>query len=221
VEFRTDVFDASSIEMLVERLRRVLVAMIADPARTVSSVDVVDGAESARLDVFGCREVLARPVVGASIPELFGAQVDRAPEAVAVRFEGRSWTYRELDEASNRLACLLIDHGVGPGGYVALLLHRCARAIVSILAVLKTGAAYLPIDPAHPKQRLQFMLADCGPLVAITTAGLAERFDGCDLMVIDVDDPRIDGQPSTPLACAAPDDVAYVIYTSGTTGLPK
>ncbi|CDP88242.1 linear gramicidin synthetase subunit D [Mycolicibacterium farcinogenes] len=221
VEFRTDVFDASSIEMLVERLRRVLVAMTADPARTVSSVDVVDGAESARLDVFGRREVLARPVVGASIPELFGAQVDRAPEAVAVRFEGRSWTYRELDEASNRLACLLIDHGVGPGGYVALLLHRCARAIVSILAVLKTGAAYLPIDPAHPRERLQFMLADCGPLVAITTAGLAERFDGCDLMVIDVDDPRIDGQPSTPLACAAPDDVAYVIYTSGTTGLPK
>nr|WP_245008737.1 non-ribosomal peptide synthetase [Mycolicibacterium farcinogenes] len=221
VEFRTDVFDASSIEIMVERLRRVLVAMTADPARTVSSVDVVDGAESARLDVFGCREVLTRPVVGASIPELFGAQVDRAPEAVAVRFEGRSWTYRELDEASNRLACLLIDHGVGPGGYVALLLHRCARAIVSILAVLKTGAAYLPIDPAHPKERLQFMLADCGPLVAITTAGLAERFDGCDVMVIDVDDPRIDGQRSTPLACAAPDDVAYVIYTSGTTGLPK
>ncbi|MGV7292089.1 AMP-binding protein, partial [Mycobacterium kansasii] len=65
------------------------------------------------------------------------------------------------------------------------------------------------------------MLGDCGPLVAITTAGLAERFDGCDVMVIDVDDPRIDGQPSAPLACAAPDDVAYVIYTSGTTGLPK
>ena len=85
-----------------------------------------------------------------SIPALFAAQVARAPEAVALSFEGRSWTYRELDEASNRLAHLLVGHGAGPGQCVALLLSRSAQAIVAIVAVLKTGAAYVPIDPALP-----------------------------------------------------------------------
>ena len=104
---------------------------------------------------------------------------------------------------------------------VALLLARSAEAIVAILAVLKTGAAYLPIDPALPAARIEFMLADAAPIAAITTAGLADRLDGCDLLVIDVDDPRIDTQPSTALPAPAPDDIAYLIYTSGTTGVPK
>ena len=90
-----------------------------------------------------------------------------------------------------------------------------------MLAVLKTGAAYLPIDPALPTARIEFMLADAAPIAAITTAGLADRLDGCDLAVIDVDDPRIDTQPSTALPAPAADDIAYLIYTSGTTGVPK
>ena len=126
---------------------------------------------------------------------LFAAQVARTPEAVAVTFEGRSMTYRELEEAANRLAHLLAGHGVGPGQCVALLLERSAEAIVAMLAVLKTGAAYLPIDPALPAARIGFMLADAAPIAAITTAGLADRLDGCDLLVIDVDDPAIDSQP--------------------------
>ena len=130
-------------------------------------------------------------------------------------------TYRELDEAANRLAHLLTGHGAGPGQCVALLFSRSAEAIVAILAVLKTGAAYLPIDPALPAARIEFMLADAAPIAAITTAGLADRLDGCDLPVIDVDDPRIDTQPSTALPAPAADDIAYLIYTSGTTGVPK
>ena len=160
-------------------------------------------AEQARLDDIGNRAVLARPAVpGVSIPGLFAAQVARAPEAVALSFEGRSWTYRELDEASNRLAHLLVGQGAGPGQRVALLLSRSAEAIVAILAVLKTGAAYVPIDPAVPAARMEFMLADAAPIAAITTAELAGRLDGCDLPVIDVEDPRIDTQPSTGVAGA-------------------
>ena len=98
----------------------------------------------------------------------------RTPEAVAVTCGGRSMTYRELDEAANRLAHLLAGQGVGPGQCVALLLERSAEAIVAMLAVLKTGAAYLPIDPALPAARIGFMLADAAPIAAITTAGLAD-----------------------------------------------
>ena len=156
-----------------------------------------------------------------SVPVLFAAQVVRAPEAVALVCGERSWTYRELDEASNRLAHLLTGYGAGPGACVALLFSRCAEAIVAILAVLKTGAAYLPIDPALPAARIGFMVDDAAPIAAVTTAGLAERLDGCDLTVIDVEDPRIDTQPGTALPAPAPDDLAHIIYTSGTTGVPK
>ena len=156
-----------------------------------------------------------------SIPVVFAAQVARAPEAVALTFGGRSMTYRELEEAANRLAHLLAGQGAGPGQCVALLFSRSAEAIVAILAVLKTGAAYLPIDPGLPAARIGFMVADAAPIAAITTTGLADRLDGCDLLVIDVDDPRIDTQPSTALPAPAADDIAYLIYTSGTTGVPK
>ena len=139
-----------------------------------------------------------------SVPVLFAAQVARAPEAVALSFGGRSLTYRELDEAANRLAHLLAGHGAGPGACVALLFSRSAEAVVAILAVLKTGAAYLPIDPALPSARIGFMLADAAPVAVITTAGLAERLDGFDVLVIDVDDPRIDDLPVHGFAGAGP-----------------
>ena len=109
----------------------------------------------------------------------------------------------------------------GPGQCVALLFYRSAEAIIAILAVLKTGAAYLPIDPTVPDARLQFVVADAAPIAAVTTAGLADRLDGCEVAVIDVDDPAIDTQPSTALPAPAPDDLAHIIYTSGTTGVPK
>ena len=151
VEFRTDVFDAASIEALIERLERVLVAMTADPTRSLSSVDLLDEGEHARLGGWGNRAVLTRPApASVSIPVLLPNTWQRAPDAVAVTFEGRSMSYRELEEAANRLAHLLAGRGVGPGECVALLFNRSAQAIVAMLAVLKTGAAYLPIDPAHP-----------------------------------------------------------------------
>jgi non-ribosomal peptide synthetase component F len=104
---------------------------------------------------------------------------------------------------------------------VALLFSRSAEAIVAMLAVLKTGAAYLPIDPALPAARIEFMIADGAPITALTTAELRPRLDGCDVAVIEVDDPAIATQPSTALPWPDPADIAYLIYTSGTTGVPK
>ncbi|MBW8709765.1 MAG: amino acid adenylation domain-containing protein, partial [Mycobacterium sp.] len=156
-----------------------------------------------------------------SIPALFAAQVVRDAEAVALSFEGRCLTYRELDEASNRLARVLVGRGAGPGQRVALLFSRSAEAVVAILAVLKTGAAYVPMDPGAPDARLEFMVGDAAPIAAVTTAELGPRLDGFGFCVVEVSDSRIDSESTTALAVPAADDIAYIIYTSGTTGVPK
>ena len=222
VEFRTDVFDAESVETLVGRLQRVLATMTADPARPVSSVDLLDAAERARLDEIGNRAVLSAPATApVSIPESFAAQVARTPDAPALGGGHWSLTYRELDQAANRLAHLLAGRGAAPGQTVALLFDRSPEAIVAILAVLKTGAAYLPIDPAHPAARIGFMLADAAPVAVLTTYDLADRLDEHDVAVIDVDDPAVETQPATALPAPSAEDIAYLIYTSGTTGVPK
>ncbi|OBF76888.1 non-ribosomal peptide synthetase [Mycobacterium sp. 852002-51613_SCH5001154] len=222
VEFDTSVFDTAAIESMIERFRRVLGAMTADSSQRLSSMDVLDAGERTRLDDWGNRAVLTAPVgATASIPALFAKQVARVPEAPALTFDGHTLTYRELDEAANRLAHLLAEHGAGPGESVALLFSRSADAIVSILAVLKTGAAYLPIDPAVPASRIEFVLADAAPVAVVTTAELRSRVDGSDLLVVDVNDAPVDAQPATALPAPSPDDIAYLIYTSGTTGVPK
>ncbi|WP_142254521.1 condensation domain-containing protein, partial [Mycobacterium colombiense] len=224
VEFRTDVFNADTIQAMIARLQRVLMAMTADPTRRLSSVDLLGEGEHARLEELGNKAVLASPSsVAVSVPELFATHVTRTPDAVALVCEGLSVTYRELDETSNRLAHSLAAAGAGPGQIVALLFSRSAEAVASIMAVLKTGAAYLPIDPSSPDTRIDFMLRDAKPVVGVTTADLAERLELHGVTVIDVNDRRIDTLPTGALHMPGPDpdDIAYLIYTSGTTGVPK
>ena len=129
--------------------------MSIDASRRLLSIDLLDDDDHDELDNWGNRAALTDPGPAAvSIPELFAAHVARAPEAVALVCEELLLTYRELDETANRLAHLLVGLGAGPGESVALLIPRSAEAIVAILAVLKTGAAYLPIDQAHPDERI-------------------------------------------------------------------
>ncbi|HTX95536.1 MAG TPA: amino acid adenylation domain-containing protein, partial [Mycobacterium sp.] len=221
LEYDTGIFDADTIHTLITRLERVLEAMTADPTARLSALDLLDEPEHARLDAWGNLASLGRPATPISIPVSFAAQVARTPDAVAVTCAGRSMTYREIDASANRLAHLLTEQGAGPGQCVALLSARMAEAIVAILAVLKAGAAYLPIDPALPRDRIEFMIADAAPIAAIRTGGLADRLDGSELPVIDVNDPRVPRYPTTALPLPGPDDLAYIIYTSGTTGVPK
>ena len=215
-------FSNFDVADLARRLGQVLAAMTADPGRRLSSTDLLDAGEHASLHDWGNRAVLTQSApTPASIPAVFAAQVARVPEAVAISDGELSRTYREVEQSANRLAHLLVREGVGPGQRVALLLPRTAEAVVAMLAVLKTGAAYVPIDPVVPAARSEFVLGDAAPIVAITTAELRPRLDGHDLLIIDVADPAIETQPSTALAAPAADEIAYLIYTSGTTGTPK
>ena len=222
VEFDTDVFDAASIEALIERLQRVVVAMTADPTRRLSSMDLLDAGEHARLDGWGNRAVLTQPATAAvSIPVLFAAQVARTPEAVALTCGGRSWTYRELDEAANRLAHLLAGQGAGPGECVALLLSAVGRGDrgdfggaqdrggVSADRPGAAGGADRVHDRRCRADRRDHHHRAGRPAGRVRPAGHRCRR------------PRFDTQPGTALPAPAPDDIAYLIYTSGTTGVPK
>ncbi|MGK2869483.1 MAG: amino acid adenylation domain-containing protein, partial [Mycobacterium sp.] len=219
VEYRTDVFDATSVQALVDRLRQVLEAMTADPTASLASLDLLNRPERTHLHTLGNVAALTQPPAAVSIPELFGTHVARTPDALAIT-GNRSVTYAELDAASNRLAQVLSRHGAGPGKIVALLMARSAEAITAILAVLKTGAAYLPIDAAWPTERIGFVLSDADPVAAVTTAEFADLLTGFAGAVIDIDETPGSGSGAA-LRAPSPDDLAYVIYTSGTTGVPK
>ncbi|MEV6325910.1 amino acid adenylation domain-containing protein [Nocardia sp. NPDC051787] len=204
------------------RLHQVLSRVIADPDAPIVSVDLLDEQEHQELDTFGNRSILTEPhSTGMSIPAQFAARAADTPDGIAVVFESSSLTYRELDEDSNRLAHLLHDRGAGPGDRVALLLPRSLDAIVAILAVLKTGAAYVPIDPAYPDQRIGFIIGDAAPVLAVTTSQLSPRLADHGMAFVRTDDPAIRRYPGSPLPHPISEAPAYLIYTSGTTGTPK
>ncbi len=170
----------------------------------------------------GNRAVLTQPATPVSIPVLFAAQVARTPEAVAVVCGDRSMTYRELDEAANRLAHLLAEHGAGPGSVWRCCWSVPPRPSSRSWRCSRPGQRICRSTRRCPPARIEFMIADAAPIAAITTAGLADRLDGCDLPRHRYRRPphcRATHAPRLP--APAPDDIAYIIYTSGTTGVPK
>ncbi|MEV6939092.1 condensation domain-containing protein, partial [Streptomyces sp. NPDC051132] len=168
--------------------------------------------------------------VTATLTDLFERQAKAWPERVAVSYEGERLTYAQLDARANRLARLLAERGAGPGRVVALALHRGLGLLPALLAVLKTGAAYLPLDPGHPAQRLRLVMDDADPVLLVTETALAPRFTGGVPAVV-LDDPAVEAdlaaRPAGGLTDAdrrgatGPSDIAYIIHTSGSTGRPK
>ncbi|WP_329341307.1 non-ribosomal peptide synthase/polyketide synthase [Streptomyces sp. NBC_01352] len=203
--FSTDLYDRDSAARIAERFVRVLEAVLAAPGLPVSRVDVMADAE--RATVLDRWNDTARAVPAKALPQLFAVRAARDPEAVAVVCGDRELTYAELNARANRLARLLVRYGAGPEQRVAVRLPRSADLVAVLLAVLKSGAAYVPLDPDFPEERIAYMIDDARPVLVVDEEWLAAAdltgLDGSDL-------------PPVPLASAA-----YVIYTSGSTGRPK
>ncbi|HEX2094481.1 MAG TPA: amino acid adenylation domain-containing protein, partial [Longimicrobiaceae bacterium] len=216
---------AERVCALVHRALEGLVeALETAPGRAAAQVDVLPAAEWARVVAEWNATAAAHPDQ-ACIHELFEAQVERTPEALAVAFEGETLTYAELNRRSNRLAHHLRDRGVGPEVRVGLCVERGPEMVVGLLGVLKAGGAYVPLDPGYPEDRLGYMLADSAPAVLLTQASLAARFAGVagHVVALDAGASSWETRPGTNPGRAGltPDNLAYLIYTSGSTGRPK
>ena len=195
LEYATDLFDRASMEAMAARLQRLVAAAVAAPDRALGSLDILSAAE--RRTILVEWNDTARAIAPATLPQLFAAQVARSPAAVAVVYEDRALSYRELDARSSRLAHHLRALGVGPEVVVGLCLERSPEMIVGLLGILKAGGAYLPLDPDYPAERLAFMLADAGAAVLVTQAALLARLPAhaAATVRLDADWPAI-AQPS-------------------------
>ena len=222
-------FDAATVTGLGASLRTLLAGMAAGLDRTSAELPLVDPARG--------RELLERfggAVADAprrTLAEAFGRQAAATPDAPAVRCGTECLTYRELDERANRLARLLIAAGAGPERFVALALPRTGDLVVALLAVLKSGAAYLPVDPGYPAERIAFLFADVRPDAVVTSTASAGRLPEGPFTRIVLDDPACADRLAAASAAALgdqerhaallPEHPAYVIHTSGSTGRPK
>ncbi|MFG2162972.1 non-ribosomal peptide synthase/polyketide synthase [Streptomyces olivaceus] len=226
ITYAADLFDRTTVEALLDRLLLVLHAVVADPSRRVHDIALLDSDDRHRVLTEWNRTERAAPA--ATVPDHFRAQAARTPGAVALVTDGARTTYAELDAASDRLARYLTRHGAGPGRLVAVVMERSPETITALLAVLKTGGSYLPVDVGYPAARIELMLRDAAPALLLTTTDLADRLPGStggpDRVVLDDPSVRhaVAAEDATPTATPPhPDSAAYTIYTSGSTGTPK
>ncbi|MCS7481004.1 amino acid adenylation domain-containing protein [Umezawaea endophytica] len=228
-QYRSDSFDQAAVESVVDRFRRLLTSLVTEPDVPLSRLDLLAADE--RSLILGDWAGDPKPVATAVVPEVFEARAAAAPDAVAAVFEGTSLSYAGLNTRANQLARLLIGRGIGPERVVALAMPRSLEALVAVLAVLKAGAAYLPIDAKYPADRVDFMVSDANPAVLLSTAAVADGLTvtGAPVLAIDAPDlvaelaalPSHDVTDPERLEPLSQDHPAYVIYTSGSTGRPK
>ena len=211
-------FQHAEVQALAQRLIWLLEQGLDDSAVPVGELALVTPAEQARLQQWNAT---ARPLVEPhTVHERIAAQVARTPQAIAAKYQGQSLTYAELDQQANGLAHQLLAHGVQPDDRVVILARRGLDTLVGLLAILKAGACYVPVDPAHPAERLHYLLHDSAPVLVLVQPELLHRLPPLAVPVIVLGHAA---EPATqpPRVAVSPTHLAYVIYTSGSTGLPK
>ncbi|MET9608865.1 amino acid adenylation domain-containing protein [Streptomyces sp. NPDC006512] len=225
LEYATDLFDQGTVEGLADRFVRVLGRLVADSGRGVSGIDVLDAAERDRL--LHRFNDSATEQSGLTVPELFEGQVARTPDAPAVLCEGRTLTYRELDDRANALARELVRRGAGPEDLVVLALPRTEDLVAGLLGILKSGAGYVPLDPQYLAGRAETVLSEARPRFVVTDTATGRDLPSHDMTSVNIDHRATwEATPGTPddaprSAPPGPDNLAYVMYTSGSTGTPK
>ena len=222
-EYNTDLFESETVVRLLDHFANLLRAVAVDPAQRISSMAMLDEAERQSL-IVDWNHTDADYPKHLTVPKLFETQAQRTPDAVAVVCGEQSLNYRELDLASNRLAHELHSRGIGRASRVGICLDRSPDLMVALLAVLKSGAAYVPLDPAYPAARLAQIVEDARPAAVLTKSFVHERLPANEaaMILLDAEAALIGRQSDSPLASTAtPEDLAYVIYTSGSTGRPK
>ena len=230
-EYNTDLFHSDRIERMLGHLEVLLEGIVRDPDQHVSELPLLSAGERQQI-LIGWNDTRVAYPRDMALHQLLEAQVERTPAAIAVEFEGKQLTYRELNERANQLAHYLRAQGVGAETLVGICMERCLEMVVGLLGVLKAGAAYVPLDPAYPKERLAFMVEDAQVGVLLTRdgaiAGLAE--DGAErtterttkIVRMDSDREAIARESdANPANLATANNLAYVIYTSGSTGKSK
>jgi amino acid adenylation domain-containing protein len=220
--YRRALWDPATMERMLEHFGRVLRAVAERPDLRVSQVPLLEGEERGRL--------LARSAgpaaegTGGLLHAAFEARAARNPDAVALEMDGRTVTYGELDRGANRLARLLRRAGVGPEVRVAHFVDRSPEMVTGVLAILKAGGVYVPLDPSHPAERLGWQVRDCRAAVVLTRTELLDRLSPTDAraVLLDARAHAVAHEDDAPLPCpATPDNLAYLVYTSGSTGRPK
>ncbi|MEO8305003.1 MAG: amino acid adenylation domain-containing protein [Betaproteobacteria bacterium] len=222
-EYATDLFDAATIQRLIQHWRTLLGGIVADPGQAIARLPLLGEVERKAHDAERNAAEVETPRERC-IHEMFEQQVERTPEAVAAVFADEQLTYGELNARANRLAHHLRGLGAGPEVLVGLCVERSLDLVVGLLGILKAGAAYVPLDPGYPAQRLAFMLDDTKAPVLVTQQRLLALLPAAAAKVVclDRDGAAIAGEPSTnPAGGATEKNLAYVIYTSGSTGAPK
>ncbi|MGW0425461.1 condensation domain-containing protein, partial [Streptomyces sp. NPDC003015] len=210
LDFSTQLFERTSAETIAERFVRVLEAMAASPDQHIGDVEIISPTERERVLVEWNGTSTDLPDI--PLHELIAQQAARTPEAVALAGQGQALTYREVNRRANQLARHLISQGVSAEQFVAVVLPKSPDAVITLLAVLKTGAAYLPVDPDYPDERIAYILSDATPVLTLTSAVPYDLYAGLPDTEITDRERRF---------AWSPQHAAYMIYTSGSTGRPK
>jgi amino acid adenylation domain-containing protein len=218
--YNVDLFDAATMRRMAGHFRTLIEAVVANPDARISQLPLLDNAERNRilLEWNDTHRDYSRDV---RLHELIEAQVERTPDAIAAVFEDECLTYREVNRRANQLAHRLCKLGVGPEVIVGVFAERSIEMVVGLVATLKAGGAYLPLDPSYPAERLSFMLSDAQPIIVLVQRSLAAKLPQYAGRVVFLEDDFDAESDANPASSTQPENVAYVIYTSGSTGRPK
>ncbi|MGW2233312.1 amino acid adenylation domain-containing protein [Streptomyces sp. NPDC001759] len=225
LEYATSLFDQDTAESLARRFVRVLGQLVADSERAIGTLDVLDDGERDLL--LTQYDAGTAALSELTVPQLFESQVAKTPDAPAIVCEGRTLTYRELEDRANAVAWELIRRGAGPEDLVVLALPRTENLVVGLLGILKSGAGYVPLDPQYAGGRAETVLAEAAPRFAVTDTATWQTLPANDLSAVcldrrtDRDTPEGAPDDAARTAPLRPDNLAYVMYTSGSTGKPK